>query len=167
MTSIFKPNEILEKYTDFDIEKHRQMGFDTILIDIDNTIDYPDSKNPGTKEAFDFLDRLEKAGFKIIIFSNNTEERVKRFLNGRKIDYNYFSLKPLPFSYNKVIKKYNLDRKKIISFGDQLLTDCLGANSLGIYTVYVKQLVKKDTAKTVLNRKIEKFIFKNILHEKM
>lgn len=165
--SIFKPNEILNKYTDFDIEGHRKSGFDTILIDIDNTIDYPDSPESGTKEAFDFLDKLEKAGFKIIIFSNNTEERVKRFLNGRIMDYNYFSLKPLPFSYEKVIKKYKLDKKKIISFGDQLLTDCLGANNLGIYTVYVKQLVEKDTAKTVLNRKIEKAIFKHILHEKV
>ena len=165
--NIFKPNEILNKYTDFDIEGHRKSGFDTILIDIDNTIDYPDSLNPGTKEAFDFLEKLEKAGFKIIIFSNNTEERIKRFLAGRKIDYNYFSLKPLPFSYKKVIKKFNLDKNKIIAFGDQILTDCLGANNLGIYSIYVKQLVEKDMAKTVLNRKIEKLIFKYILHEKM
>ena len=165
--SIFRPKEILNRYTDFDIEGHRKSGFDTILIDIDNTIDYPDSPNPGTKEAFDFLDKLEKAGFKVIIFSNNNEDRVLRFLNGRKMDYSHFSLKPLPFSYQRVIKKYNLDKKKIISFGDQILTDCIGANNLGIYTVYVKQLVEKDILKTVINRKIERFIFKHILHEKV
>ena len=165
--SIFRPNEILKKYQDFDIEGHRKSGFDTILIDIDNTIDIPDSKDHGTKEAFEFLDNLENAGFKVILFSNNTKERVERFLNGRKIDYNYWSFKPLPFSYLKVIKKYSLDKKRVISFGDQILTDCIGANSLNIYTIYVKQLIEKDTIKTVLNRKIEKQIFKHILHEKV
>ena len=165
--SIFRPKEFLNKYTDFDIEGHRKSGFDTILIDIDNTIDYPDSLNHGTKEAFDFLDKLTKAGYKVIIFSNNTEKRVLRFLADQKYDYSYWSFKPLPFSYLRIIRKYKLDKKKMISFGDQILTDCLGANFLGIYTIYVKQLVEKDIMKTVINRKIERFIFKHILHEKV
>lgn len=165
--NIFRPKEFLNKYTDFDIEGHRKSGFDAILIDIDNTIDYPDSENHGTKEAFDFLEKLENAGFKVIIFSNNTKERVLRFLDDKNYDYSYWSFKPLPFAYNKVIRKYKLDKKKIISFGDQILTDCLGANSLGIYTIYVKQLVEKDIIKTKINRKIERFIFKHILHEKV
>lgn len=165
--SVFRPNLFLDKYTDFDIDKHIKEGFDTILIDIDNTLDIPDSEKPGTDEAFSFLHNLQKAGFKVIIFSNNTEERVKRFLNGKSFEYYHLAFKPLPFSFVKVIRKYNLNKKKTIVFGDQILTDCLGGNNLGLYTVYVKQLVEKDTYKTVLNRKIEKFILKRVLHEKV
>lgn len=165
--TIFAPKEILDKYTDFDIEGHIKSGFNTILIDIDNTLDYPDSKQPGTKEAFEFLKNLSNAGFKVIILSNNTKKRVLRFLDGNNYDYLYWSFKPLPFCYLKVIKKFNLDKKKVISFGDQILTDCIGANNLGIYTIYVKQLVEKDSIKTVLNRAIEKQIFKHIIHEKV
>lgn len=165
--SIFKPNELLSHYNDFDIDGHIKSGFNAVLIDIDNTLDYPDSLNPGTKEAFDFLDRLTKAGFKVVILSNNTKKRVLRFLDGHKYDYLYWSFKPLPFCYLKAIKRFNLDKTKTISFGDQILTDCMGANNLGIYTVYVKQLVEKDNYKTVINRAIEKQIFKHILHEKV
>ena len=164
---LFKPDEIIERFDKFDIESYKNKGYNAILIDVDNTIDIPDSLNPGTKEAFTFLDNLEKAGFKIIIFSNNTKKRVLRFLDGKNYDYNYWSLKPLPFSYLKIIKKYNLDKNKTISFGDQLLTDCLGANICGLHTVYTKQLVEKDIVKTKINRKIERFIFKHILHEKV
>lgn len=164
---LFKPDEIIERFDKFDIDAHVKKGYNAILIDVDNTIDLPDSLDHGTKEAFDFLEKLEKAGFKIVIFSNNTKKRVLRFLDNNKYDYNYWSLKPLPFSYKKVLKKYNLDKNKTISFGDQLLTDCLGANLCGLYTVYSKQLVEKDIIKTKINRKLERFIFKHILHEKV
>ena len=167
MMNPFRPNEIIERFDKFDIDSHAKDGYNAILIDVDNTIDLPDSPLPGSKEAFEFLEKLQKAGFKVIIFSNNTKERVLRFLDGHDYAYNYWSLKPLPFAYNKVIKKYNLDPSKTISFGDQLLTDCLGANLKGLYTVYSKQLVEKDIIKTKLNRKLERFIFKHILHEKV
>lgn len=165
--SVFKPNEILNKYTDFNIEQYRKAKFNSILIDIDNTIDIPDSLEKGTKESYDFLDKLISSGFKVIIFSNNTKERVLRYIDNKNYDYYYFALKPLPFSYKKVIQKYNLDKDKVIIFGDQLLTDCLGGNLLGLYTIYVKPLISKDILKTRLNRIIEKFIFKHILHEKV
>lgn len=163
----FRPNEIIDRFDKLDIKTHAKMGFNAILVDIDNTIDYPDSLNPGTKETFDFLDELEKNGFKVILFSNNTKERVERFLDGHTYSYNYWSLKPLPFAYYKVIKKFNLDINKTMSLGDQLITDCLGANFVGIYSVYTKQLVKKDIIKTKFNRVLERFIFKYILHEKV
>lgn len=165
--SIFRPKEILKKYTDFDIEKYRKLGFDTIFVDIDNTIDYPDSPNPGTKEAFDFLHKLKESGFRVFLVSNNTKERIERFLNGEKYDYVDFAMKPLPFKYNKTIKKYGLDKKKIIALGDQLMTDVLGGKLSGIYPIYVKQLVEKDIVKTKINRMMERFIFKHILHEKV
>lgn len=165
--SIFKPKEILNRFSDFDPVKYHNKGFNAILIDIDNTLDYPDSNTHGTFEALTFLKSVEEAGFKVIIFSNNTKKRVLRFLNGAKYDYNYWSFKPFPFSYLKMINEYHLDKNKIISFGDQILTDCIGANALNIYTIYVKPLYTKDNYKTVINRKIERFIFKHIIHEKM
>lgn len=165
--SIFRPNEIIDRFNKFDIKAHRDKGFNTILLDIDNTIDLPDNPNIGSKEAYNFIDELKVNGFKIIIVSNNTKERVQRFINGLDLDYKYWSFKPLPFVYKRIIKKYNIDVNKTISLGDQLLTDCLGANLNGIYTVYTKQLIEKDIIKTKINRFLERLIFKYILHEKV
>ena len=55
----------------------------------------------------------------------------------------------------------------MISLGDQMLTDLIGANLAGLYTVYTKQLVEKDSITTKINRKIERWIFKYVLHEEM
>ena len=57
--SVFRPKEILQTYTDLDIDNLRKNGFDTILIDVDNTIAIP---NTGTcdEKAEKFLNDLKK-----------------------------------------------------------------------------------------------------------
>ena len=164
--SLFKPAEILDIFTDFDIAHYRKCGFDTILLDIDNTIAIP---NTGVcdERAREFIGRLKDAGFQVVIFSNNTKERVKRFIGNLDVDYNYWSLKPLPFSYLHICKKYNTSPERTIVLGDQLLTDILGANLSGCLGIYTRQLQEKDSRLTAMNRRLEKFIWRNILHEEM
>ena len=165
--ALFRPKEIIQRFDSFDINKYRELGFNAILVDIDNTIAYPDKEISASLEAINFINSLKENGFKVILMSNNTRRRVKPYADSLNIDFNYWSFKPLPFSYLYIIYKYNLDRKKVISFGDQLITDCLGANLVGIYPIYVKQLVPEDTRMTRINRLLERFIFKFILHEKV
>lgn len=164
---LFRPKEIIPRFDSFDIKKYANMGFNAILIDIDNTIAVPDTELIASNEANEFINDLKQNGFKVILMSNNTYRRVKPYAQSANADFNCWSFKPFPFSYIYVLKKYNLDRKKVISFGDQLITDCLGANIVGIYPVYVKQLMRKDKRLTRINRFLERFIFKYLLHEKM
>ena len=65
------------------------------------------------------------------------------------------------------MKKYNIKPSEMISFGDQMLTDLVGANFCGIYTIYCKQLIEKDSITTKINRMIERWIFKHVLHQEM
>lgn len=166
MKSIFKPNEILKKYSDFDMEKHFEEGFNTILLDVDNTITPYFVKIPG-EEGKAFVKKLKDTGFKVIVFSNNTDKRVKEVANALDAEYYCWAFKPLPFKFIKAIKEKKLDKKRIICMGDQLLTDVLGANLVGIYSIYVKPISNKDSFTTAINRRIERFIFKHILHEKV
>ena len=164
--AVFRPKEILNTYTDLDIENLRKRGFDTILIDVDNTIAIP---NTGTcdEKAEQFLNDLKKAGFKVLIFSNNSEKRVKMFIRDIDVDYIYLALKPLPFGYLRAMKKAGSKPETTIVLGDQLMTDILGANLSGCYGIYTKLLQEKDSAMTAINRRIEKFVWRNILHEEV
>jgi len=80
-------------------------------------------------------------------------------------EYRIWALKPLPFQYRRTIKKLKLDKTKTIAMGDQIMTDVIGANWVGLYSIYSKQLVEHDTFMTSINRVFERFIFKHILHE--
>ena len=110
---------------------------------------------------------FKEKGFKPVIFSNNTEKRVRMFIGDQDVDFWHFALKPLPFSYLGVCMKYGVLPSKTIVMGDQLLTDILGANLSGCYGIYCKQLQEKDTPMTSRNRKIEKLIWRYLLHEEV
>ena len=164
--SIFKPKQILNTFTDLDMSYFREKGFDTVLLDIDNTIAVP---NTGScdERARAFIEKLKENGYHVVIFSNNTDDRIKLFLGDMDLDFNSFSLKPLPFSYLKTCKRYGTVPERTLVLGDQLVTDILGANLSGCYGIYCKQLQEKDSKLTAFNRKIEKFIWRYILHEEV
>ena len=166
MASIFEPKEILKKYDDFMIDNKIKDGFKTILLDVDNTITPHYQKIPGDKEKA-FAEELKEKGFKVIVFSNNTDKRVKEVAKALDCEYCCWAFKPFPFKFNKVIKNYNLDKKEVICMGDQILTDILGGNLAKVYSIYVKPICDSDSFVTSFNRRIERFIFKHILHEEV
>jgi len=165
--ALFRPREILQDFALLDIKKYKDLGFEAILVDVDNTLAIPDTELVASDKAKNFVNILKENGFKVIVVSNNTKQRVEPFANSLDCDYYYWCFKPLPFAYLKILKEKHLKRKTTITLGDQLITDCLGANIIGLYPIYVKQLVEKDTRKTIINRYIERLIFKYILHEKV
>lgn len=165
--NIFRPSLIIDRFNHFDINQYQEKGFKLILLDIDNTIAKPDIELTASKEAIDFINDLKKHNFKVIFFSNNTYQRVKQYADSCNCDFVFFALKPFPFSYLFVKLKYRVKFCEIVSLGDQLLTDGIGCNLLNIHFVYTKKLVDKDSFLTSINRVVENFIFKYILHEKV
>ena len=163
--AIFRPKQIINRYDELDIESLKD-NFKLILLDIDNTIAIP---NSGTcdQKAKNFINKLIDAGFKVVIFSNNTKKRVKHFIGDLNIDYIYLALKPLPFSYLFACLRNHVNPRQTIVLGDQLITDILGANLSCCYGIYTKRLVEKDSKTTARNRKIEKLIWRYILHEEV
>ena len=89
--AIFRPKQILDIFTDFNALEFKEKGFKTVLLDIDNTIAVP---NTGVcdKRAEIFISNLLEHGFNVVIFSNNTKERVIKFLNGLDAKYVYYAL---------------------------------------------------------------------------
>ncbi|MBO7676476.1 MAG: hypothetical protein J6S49_03070 [Erysipelotrichaceae bacterium] len=101
--AIFRPKEKISIFTDLDMKHYRELGFDTILLDIDNTIAVP---NTGIcdERAEKFIKDLEEAGFKVVIFSNNTKKRVEMFKRDIDVETNCWSMKPLPFHSLRPVK---------------------------------------------------------------
>ena len=164
--SLFKPKQILNRFTELDINELKDRGFKAVFIDIDNTITAP---NVGslTLEAIKFIDDIKKAGLKPIIFSNNNKKRVSSFVGDYDVDWYYLVFKPFPFKLIEICKKYGYKPNECIVMGDQLLTDILCANLSKSYGIYSKQLQEKDTPLTKINRTFEKIIWRRILHEKV
>lgn len=144
-----------------DYEKLKSNGIKCILLDLDNTlvpasIDYP------TKKNIELINQLKEMGFKVILFSNSPKKRLKPFKDELQIDASASSMKPLKRKFLKVLNEYKYAQNEVAIIGDQLLTDVLGGNKVGITTILVNPVSSKDLIFTSLNRYLENRIIKKL-----
>lgn len=157
----FSPNLYYSSYLDIELSLLKKKGFTNLFFDIDNTLVAHDQELPDATVVH-YLEQLQLDGFKVYLISNNNESRVKRFAKILNVPHFWFSMKPLKRTYRKIIKEYNLNPKTIAVIGDQLLTDVLGANRMGLFVIYTQPLVKNDISFTKINRLFEKVIIKRL-----
>ncbi len=151
----FSPDDYVEEFEFIDIEYMNMHNKKVIISDLDKTLISWDSKKD-TKQLTKWLNKMRKAGFDIIVVSNNTEERVREFCSNLNLEYVAEAKKPLTTGFKKALKKLNRKPEEAIILGDQVLTDILGAKNLGgARSVLVKPISKTDAFKTRINRFFE------------
>ena len=161
----FSPDDFIEKYEFIDVEYMNMHNKKVIISDLDNTLISWDSKKD-TKELNKWLKKMKKAGFDIIVVSNNTEERVEEFCKKLNLQYVAGAKKPLTIGFKRALQKLNRKPEEAIILGDQVLTDVLGAKSFGVMSVLVKPIYKTDAFKTRINRFFEGLIIQNLTRRK-
>ncbi len=139
-----------------------QEGKRSVFIDIDNTMISYDLAKP-TKAVKDLFSHLKEMGYEIIILSNNRRKRVKLVADELGVSYFYKTRKPLKGGFKKALKLTKYSKEEIITVGDQIMTDILGSNRVGLDAILVRCL-KRSSEKwyTKLNRRREKNILKGL-----
>ena len=148
------PNMYKKNILDIDYEKLKEIGIKCLIFDLDNTIALID-ENEIPKNVEGLFKKLNKE-FRVVIISNNYKKRISKFCEPFNTPFVSFAMKPLPFGFIKIKNKYNLEKKEMCMIGDQLMTDILGGNCFGLYTILVDPLGKKDLKITSINRMLEK-----------
>lgn len=142
-------------------QKLKERGIKCLLFDLDNTLAPMMAKEP-SKELKELFMHLDELNFKVVIISNSGQERVLPFKEGLNVDSACRSLKPFCYKYIKILKIYKYKECEVAAIGDQILTDILGANIMGITSIFVEQLSPDDFFGTKINRFFERLILKNL-----
>ncbi|WP_082233765.1 YqeG family HAD IIIA-type phosphatase [Halobacillus massiliensis] len=159
MLKLFLPNEHVESVHHIDPVELKNKGIKGVITDLDNTLvawDRPDA----TEEIIEWFKKMDDQGIRVIIASNNNEKRVKLFSEPLDTTFIHSARKPLARAFKKAQKEMKVDKDELVVVGDQLMTDVLGGNLAGIYTILVVPIVKTDGVFTKINRKIERRILK-------
>ena len=157
MLNRFLPNEHVKSIFDIQPEKLKTRGIKGIITDLDNTLVAWDVRD-ATPEVVKWFEQMKEHDIKVTILSNNNLDRVKAFSDPLGTPYVYSARKPLRKAFNRVAGEMNLKKEEIVVIGDQLLTDVLGGNSAGFYTILVVPIVQSDAKITQFNRRIERMI---------
>lgn len=154
----FMPDLRVKTVYDIDLQSLYDRGFRGIITDLDNTL--VGAKEPhATPELIEWLDKAKRIGFQTVIVSNNVRERVHLFTEPLHIPFVYSARKPKVMPFRKALALMKLEPRETVVIGDQLMTDVLGGNRAGLFTILVQPISIRDEGfGTRVNRRMEKAI---------
>lgn len=158
---LISPAQRYRRVIDIEPERLRQQGIRGIIIDIDNTI-LPWDGDVISAEVTVWLKRLQAAGFSLGMVSNNRRKRVASIADPLQAPYACRAYKPSSGGFRKVAQAFALPHHEIAVIGDQLFTDILGGNRLGMHTIWVRPIAAREFAGTKITRCIERFAVRRL-----
>ncbi|CAM4135737.1 hypothetical protein BAMA_21950 [Bacillus manliponensis] len=158
---LFLPNEYVKNVYHVQPEDLKERGIKGIITDLDNTLIEWDRPN-ATPDLEKWLLSMKKHGIQVTVVSNNNEQRVHDFAEPLGIPFIHRARKPLVGAFRRALKTMNLRPEEVVVIGDQLLTDVLGGNRIGLHTILVVPVAQTDGFMTKFNRKIERVIMRKM-----
>lgn len=142
---------------------YRENGIEAIVFDLDNTLDPPFCKI-ASQRAKNLIGILRSSGIDVSIVSNNTQKRMKRYLDGVEIDgYVFDAKKPDGRKLTEYLTKRGLSVEKTVLIGDQLFTDKKVSERCKLNFVLTERLSRHELPWTYWNRMREMFVRKRML----
>lgn len=157
--SVFTPDLCLSKVHQLDATLLSQYGIKGIILDVDNTLTAHDSQEV-EQLVLDWIAEMKQAGIKLLIASNNSDDRIKPFATKIALDYHAMSCKPMTFAFHKAMQTFGLKASEVAVVGDQIYTDILGGNLKGMFTVLVEPYMIESGFLFRLKRKLERMHIK-------
>lgn len=155
------PDLFLNSVHDLNTAALAEKGISAIIIDIDNTLVSWDTKEPDEK-VNRFVCRLVEEGFRICILSNNSKKRVEEFNRCLNLPAIHKAIKPSRNAFIRAMKLMDATAENTAVIGDQIFTDVLGGNRMGLYTVLVAPISEKEFVWTRLVRMLERAVLKKM-----
>ncbi len=156
MKNLFFPTARISSAYAVNYEGLYKRGIRGIIFDIDNTL--VRHGFPADDAAAALFLHIHKLGIKTCLLSNNKEKRVEPFASATSSAYICKAAKPSAKGYLAAMDNMKTDRHSTIFIGDQIFTDIWGANRVGIKTILVDPIDKREELQIVLKRIPERFV---------
>lgn len=156
MWRLLVPSLCLASIFQINLEGLRQRGICGLILDLDNTL-VAWGGDPEEK-LFAWLRQVREAGMAVCIVSNNDRARVKGFSDLAGIPAIPRARKPRRRAFRAAMQVMGTAPEETAVVGDQIFTDILGGNRLGLYTILVTPVARREFVGTRLVRLLEKLV---------
>ena len=156
---LLKPDVKLHGITDITVELLKNHDIKALLLDVDNTM----STHHGTiltEGLMEWIDKMQQSGIKLMVLSNSKRFRIQPFAARIGLPFISLGCKPLPTGYLRGVKALGEKRNNVAIVGDQIFTDILGGNAVGVKTILLTPIKPEDGWSFKIRRKLEKKLYK-------
>ncbi|KIL38277.1 hypothetical protein SD70_27485 [Gordoniibacillus kamchatkensis] len=157
MLNLLIPRLQVATIYDIDLDGLAASGIRGIITDLDNTL--VGARDPdATPELIDWLENVKRRGFQVVIVSNNNLARVQAFASPIRVPFIHSARKPTNAAFRKALQLMKLRAEEACVIGDQMMTDVLGGNRMGLFTILVTPISPQDEGffTKAVNRRLER-----------
>ncbi|ANZ33232.1 YqeG family HAD IIIA-type phosphatase [Staphylococcus carnosus] len=155
LSKLCMPNAYIQNIHQINFDELAQSGIRGVITDLDNTLVGWDEADP-TPAVIHWFNKLNELNIKVTVVSNNHQKRVASFCTPLNVDYIFEARKPMGKSFKRACEHMDLKPEETVVIGDQMMTDVIGGNRRGMYTIMVVPVKKTDGFITKFNRLIER-----------
>jgi HAD superfamily phosphatase (TIGR01668 family) len=158
MFELFKPTYQVDSIDSIPVEKLKRHGIRGLIIDLDNTMTPWNDLEVGPKVA-QWFNELKDAGVGACVVSNNKrKQRVAVVAEHLGIPFVFRATKPRRKAFRAGMEILGTDAMDTAVIGDQLFTDILGGNRLGLCTILVLPISDREFIGTRFMRQMERVL---------
>jgi uncharacterized protein len=158
MFDYFRPTLQAPSLDQIVIEQLVRDGINGLIIDLDNTMTPWKNLEVGPKVT-EWFKKVKAAGISACVVSNNKKrQRVAVVAERLGIPFVFGATKPRRRAFRAGMELLGTSQMDTAVIGDQLFTDILGGNRLGLYTILVTPINDHEFIGTRIMRRIEKLL---------
>ena len=133
------PAMMTDSLTDLTADYLQGEGIRLLMLDFDNTI-VPYTTDVPTQRMKDWLDTMAASPIQLCVVSNSHNDRVKIFCKTYGLDCITHARKPFSKGIRQCLARYGIPTESCALVGDQIFTDTLGANAMGVRSILVRAI---------------------------
>lgn len=134
-------------------------GLRGLILDLDNTL-VPWGMRQAPDGLAGWVAGARAAGLRLCIVSNNGGARVVGLARALEVPVLTDAWKPLPGKLRRALAMMGTTAETTGLVGDQVFTDVLGGNGLGLYTILVRPQSGREFVLTRFVRMVERVVLR-------
>lgn len=151
------PDAFFQQLTEISPEFFQSRGIKAVLLDLDNTL-LPWAEGVFPRETLNWIEEMKAAGLLLCLVSNNKPQRVARLAGELGIPGISQAVKPRRKGFRQALRLLQVKPGETAVVGDQIMTDVLGGNRAGLFTVLVNPLSPIEHRGTYFLRWLERVL---------
>jgi HAD superfamily phosphatase (TIGR01668 family) len=140
----------------------RAEGIEGLIVDLDNTV-VPWGVSAPAPDVVRWVAAVRAAGVAVCIVSNSLSSRARQVGTILGVPVVPRAAKPAPWAFRRALRVMGTDPSRTALVGDQIFTDILGGNLLGLRTVLVDPLSGREFVTTRLVRRLEALVRRRLV----
>lgn len=156
---LLAPDQHLDNIFELDPDHLQSLGIKGLITDMDNTLVAWNDRNISPRLE-NWFAMLKERDFRLFIISNNSKDSGGKLARELGIPAIFYAVKPRKRAFRQALTHMQLSPGQVAVIGDQIFTDVLGGNRLGLYTILVTPITEKEFIWTRLMRRLERLVLR-------